>query len=370
MFFITSSMMWSFSYFFLFFYFSTFLFCFIYLFSNNLDVRNFVKYGNKQVKNFLLFKDIFNIFLTFIIFFSLIAFCWNGPTITSWFGHFVFAAFQNKILYFVLFYFLLFLSFVNFSVYLNNRAIYDFLLINFNFLYWMVFIFYANTIFSVIFFIEILSTLIFLLFITSNFSSNFFYNNLNLNLSAYFNQQAPFFLVNSLIFFFWISLLASLSLFIFLLIFYFKFLIFDWFLNEFFLYYFFQSRSFLEVYIIFFIWFFFVFAVFLKCGLSPFYFWKPFVFKSLPLQALTFYITFFYFFIFLYFILLLINYFNEIFYFYLFTNLLTLLLGFVLLLSVLTEAYYFKAFLAMSSILNTLFVFLIFNSLNTSLLFI
>jgi hypothetical protein len=370
MFFLPVTLMWTVSVFFLYFYLFTSFFLFLYLFANNTDLRNYTSFYSKQEPVFLQFKDVLPINLT-LLFLAVTTFTnWNGPTLTIWFGHFFVSFFQIKFIYLIFWFFGLFLIFLTFSIYLNTKASFDFVIIVYHFLYWTTFIFFANTIFSVIFFIEVLSTLIFLLFITSTFSSIFFYNNLNLNLSNYFNQQTPFFLINSLIFFFWISLLASLGLFLFLLLFYFKFMSFDWFLNEFLLYYFFSSQPSFQLYLIFFIWFFFIFAIFLKCGLTPFYFWKPYVFKSISLPALAFYILFFYFFIFLFFILLLINYFNEIFYFYLLINIFSLLVGFLIILMILTEAYYFKAFLAISSILNTLFVFLILNSINTTLLFI
>ena len=59
-------------------------------------------------------------------------------------------------------------------------------------------------------------------------------------------------------------------------------------------------------------------------------------------------------------------YLNEIFYFFISINIVLLLFGFFILLFILCEAYYLKAFLAMSSILNTLFVFLALNSTNIS----
>ncbi len=53
---------------------------------------------------------------------------------------------------------------------------------------------------------------------------------------------------------------------------------------------------------------------------------------------------------------------NELFYFNIFINLILLTLGLIFLVFILCESYYIKAFLAMSSILNTLFVFLAMSS--------
>jgi hypothetical protein len=115
-----------------------------------------------------------------------------------------------------------------------------------------------------------------------------------------------------------------------------------------------------------FVWFNFLFCIFLKCGLVPFYFWKPVFFKGIPFHALFFYIFFFYFFLFLYFIYFFLIYMNDIFFFFIYVNIIILIIGFFVLLFILCEAYYIKAFLALSSILNTLFVFLALNSINIS----
>ena len=227
----------------------------------------------------------------------------------------------------------------------------------------MLFLFHANTLFTVIFFIEILSTLVFLLLITSAFSTTYFYNNLNLNLHSYFNPSTPLTYLQMLMFYFWISLIASLNLFFFFILFYLKFFTFDWFLLEFIFYYIILANDYKDVFFIVFVWLNLLFSIFLKCGLVPFYFWKPAFFKGIPLHALFFYIFFFYFFIFLFFIYFFLVYVNEVFFFFLYVNVCLLLVGFLILLFILCEAYYLKAFLALSSILNTLFVFLALNGI-------
>jgi len=57
--------------------------------------------------------------------------------------------------------------------------------------------------------------------------------------------------------------------------------------------------------------------------------------------------------------------FNEVFYFFIYINLLLLVIGIFILLNILYEAYYLKSFLALSSILNTLFVFLLISNEST-----
>ena len=57
---------------------------------------------------------------------------------------------------------------------------------------------------------------------------------------------------------------------------------------------------------------------------------------------------------------------NELFFFFTSVNICLLVAGFTILLFILCEAYYVKAFLALSSILNTLFVFLAMSGANTT----
>jgi len=278
--------------------------------------------------------------------------------LSVWFGHLLFSSFQLKVTYLISFIFVLIWVAYASSFYYSSQEIFDYTIVTYSFFLWTVFLFYSNNIFTVIFFIEILSTLITLLLITSVFSSTYFYNNLSLTNHSYFNQSTPFSFLQTLMFFFWISLISSLNLFLFLTLFYLQFLTFDWYILESIFYYVIASSDLKSIFFSSLTWFSFLFCIFLKCGLVPFYFWKPIFFKGIPLHALFFYIVFFYFFIFYFFIYFFVIYLNELFYFNVFVNLLMLSFGLIILVFILCESYYIKAFLAMSSILNTLFVFL------------
>lgn len=122
--------------------------------------------------------------------------------------------------------------------------------------------------------------------------------------------------------------------------------------------YFTDSASAREVHALGLGWFVLCFCLFLKCGLAPFYIWKPTFFKGIPLYTLFFYVTFFYFFLFVFVLHLLTSYFGEVLYFYALTLLTLSFVGLLSLLAILCESFYLKAFLAMSSILNSLLVFL------------
>lgn len=354
--------MWSFAYFFLFFYTLLIFSVILYLVANVKDFTNYTAFSNSTYFNYVPGLDLLWILLTPLCVVILINFSWTSPVLNIWFGHLIFSTFQLKVTYLITFTFAFIWVAYSSAFYYSSQEIFDYTIVTYSFFLWMVFLFYSNNIFTVIFFIEILSTLITLLLITSVFSSAYFYNNLSLTSHSYFNQSTPFSFLQTLMFFFWISLVSSLNLFVFLTLFYLQFLTFDWFTLEAVFYYVISSSDLKSIFFSSLTWFSFLFCIFLKCGLVPFYFWKPIFFKGIPLHALFFYIVFFYFFILYFFIYFFLIYLNELFYFNVFVNLLMLTGGLIFLVFILCESYYVKAFLAMSSILNTLFVFLAMSS--------
>lgn len=361
-FFLTHSSIWSFTYFYLFFYNILIFSCILYLVSNIKDFISHNSFSNVTLFNYLSGFDLIWLLFTPLFLIVMTNLTWTSPVISVWFGHLIFSSLQLKMSYLISIFFLLIWVAYCSSFYYSSQEIYDYSIVTYSFFIWTVFLFYANNMFTVIFFIEVLSALITLLLITSVFSSTYFYNNLSLTSHSYFNQSTPFSFLQTLMFFFWISLISSLNLFLFLILFYLKFLTFDWFTVDSIFYYIVSISDLKSLFFISLSWFTFMFCVFLKCGLVPFYFWKPMFFKGIPLHALFFYIFFFYFFIFYFFIYFFIVYLNELFYFNMFVNLSMLISGSIFLIFILCESYYIKSFLAMSSILNTLFVFLAMSS--------
>ena len=283
---------------------------------------------------------------------------WVAPSVSVWFGHVIVTSFQTKMAVLITSnFFLVVIALLSF-VYFTSREVYDFIITLFNFFYWTTILFFANTIFTTIFVIEVLSTLIFLLLITSSFSSTFFYRNLNLSFGHLFQQSTPFSYLQSILYFFWVSLISSLNLFLFCLLFYFKLFSLDWYLLEHVFLYFASTATLREIASLGLTWFVLIFCIFLKCGIAPLYIWKPTFFKGVPFYTIFFYVCFFYFILFIFTIHLLTSYFSEIFYFYSHVTLLFVITGLVTLLFVICESYYLKVFLAMSSILNSLFVIL------------
>lgn len=361
-FFLTYSSIWSFTYFYLFFYNILVFSAILYLVSNIKDFVSYNSFSNMTLFNYLSGFDLLWLLLTPLFLMISVNFTWTSPVISVWFGHLIFSAMQLKMSYLIsIFFIFIWVSYCS-SFYYSSQEIYDYTIVTYSFFLWTIFLFYSNNIFTVIFFIEVLSALITLLLITSVFSSTYFYNNLSLSTHSYFNQSTPFSFLQTLMFFFWISLISSLNLFLFLILFYLKFLTFDWFTIDSVFYYIVSVSDLKSLFFISLSWFTFMFCIFLKCGLVPFYFWKPMFFKGIPLHALFFYIFFFYFFIFYFFIYFFVIYMSELFYFNMFINLLMLIVGSIFLVFILCESYYIKSFLAMSSILNTLFVFLAMSS--------
>ena len=240
----------------------------------------------------------------------------------------------------------------------TSKELYDYLVTLLQFFYWIVIIFLSNTIFSMIFIIEVLSTLLFLLFITSIFSSSFFYRNIDYSFGHIFQSSLPYVYIQSILIFFWISLLSSLNLFLFLLLFYTNLLTLDLFLLEYIFIYYININSFKEIFSLGISWFILIFCIFLKCGITPFFLWKPAFFKGIPFYTIFFYICFFYFFLFLFLIYFLTSFFINVFYYYSIIMVIVILLGIITLLGIICESYYFKIFMALSSILNSLLVFL------------
>lgn len=313
--------------------------------------------------------DFVYVVLTPLFCIALSVLVWVSPSTSAWFGHLVITGFQTKMALLILVNFVLVMTVLLYSSYFTSREIYDYIITLINFFYWTTLLFFSNSIFTTIFIIEVISALIFLLLITSTFSTTFFYRNTDLTFGHLFQQSTPFSYLQSILYFFWVSLISSLNLFLFCLLFYLKLFTFDWYLMEHVFLHLTSVASLKDLVTLGFTWFVLMFCLFLKCGIAPLYIWKPTFFKGIPFYTIFFYICFFYFVLFLFVIHLLTTYFSEIFYFYTYVTVLFLLLGLVMLLFIICESYYLKAFLAMSSILNSLFVILALSSTHTVDLF-
>ena len=283
--------------------------------------------------------DLLMLSVTPVLLILLVHSTWSGPALVAWFGHIIFSTYQFKITY-VLFLFLAsyLVSFLT-AVHYSSTNVYDYTITVFNFFVWLWFMFFSNNVFTFIFFLELLSASITLLLVTSTFSSSYFYNNLSYSTHSFFQTSTPTALLHSLMLFFWITLVASLILFLFTI---FLFLV--------------AVSSLKSLLMITFTWSLVLICLFIKCGIVPFYFWKPSFFKGMTLLSLFFYTYIYYFALFLYFVYVLFIYFNEVFLLNLYPLTVLLVIGTLMLSTILLESLYIKSFLALSSILNSVLI--------------
>lgn len=302
-------------------------------------------------------QDLLKLVLTPLLLVFILHTTWSGPSLTAWFGHVVFSNFQFKITYVMYFFFASFLLGLSSTAHYSSMGSYDFTLVTLNFFFWVWLTFFSNNFFTFIFFIELLSASITLLLVTSTFSSSHFYNNVSYSKHSYFHTSTPTAFLQTLLFFFWVTLVSSLALFLFLLIFYFKMLSFDWNLTDVVFLYLLQVSSITHIFSISFSWLLLLICIFIKCGTVPFYFWKPTFFKGMTLTSLFFYVYIYYFGIFFYFTYVIFFYLNELFFFNLYIIVALVLVATLGLSVLLYESFYVKSFLALSSILNSVFIF-------------
>jgi len=367
MYIITYSTLWS-LYFLLLFYSTILISIVIYLIPT---LVNF--YSTLKVKKKFYFINGFSLYwiLCIYIFLNIIN-IWilKTPVVSIWSNHFLINNYNLKMVYFIFFIFLFILLVYTTVFYMSSKEVYDYYMVIINFNLWMVILHSTNSLFSVLFVIEVLTTLVLLLNTVSVFSSAYF--NLNLKLSYYdFNHKnLPSSFIKSILFYFWTSLLSSLFLYFFLIFFYQRINTFDWYVVEYIFTYFINFTSLTSLMKFSVIWYFLIFSFFLKCGLMPYFIWKPTYFKGVPYYTLFWYITYFYLFLFIFIVQLLTNYFSIIFYQYIYLISIFVLVGLLFLNLLILETYYIKSFLAISSILNsTYLIFILINPHTLTTLF-
>lgn len=280
---------------------------------------------------------------------GLIMYLFSGRETILWFGHFLFSIFTWKLFFFIFAMFNVLSVALCLQFQFISREINDCNLVLLNFFYWIFFLFTANTLISIFFVIEILSTLLMLILITTG--DIFFSHPLQLTgLRNTWTKTTPPF--SAIFIFFWISLVTSLFLFLTLLNCWKSFNSLDLFFFELVCACSFSTLLYLFPFI-----FFLFFSFFLKCGVVPFFFWKPIFFRNLPLICLWIYVFFFFFFLLIFFFYLFINFFTIFLQPFAFFFLFLLMSGFFALLFSLCESFYLKTFIALSSILNTFLLF-------------
>ncbi len=287
-----------------------------------------------------------------------LSFVFYGYESVLWFGHFFFSLFSWKVFFLIFFVFNILSLGVVGQFKVLSREFSDFVLVLLNLFLWIFGLFVSNTFIAIFFVIEILSTLLMLMLITGG--DVFFRKNLKLPGSRQ-NQSITTPPFSAVFIFFWTSLLMSFFLFLTLLNCWKTLHSVDLFFLEFL--FALASPSFTHLLPLV---FFLFFSFFMKCGVVPFFFWKPLFFRNLPLLCLYIYVVFFFFFLLLFFFHLFVNFFLVFLQPFSFFFSFILVGGFFFLIFSLCESFYIKTFIALSSILNT---FLLFFPLITNIIF-
>lgn len=297
--------------------------------------------------------DLLKLLLTPIFLLLLVHTTWIGPSLTAWFGHLIFSNFQFKLTYVLYSFFITYLVVLLSTHHASSLNFFDFVVTVLNFFMWVWVLSFSSNVFTFIFFLELLSAAVTLLLVTSTFSSYHFYSNISFTQHSYFQISTPTSYLQTLMFFFWITLFASLALFLFLITFYLKFFTFDFSLVSSIFTFLVVSSSLKSLLSISLTWFMFLIAISIKCGLLPFYLWKPSFFKGMTMVSLFYYIYIYYFTVLFMFLYVVGNHFHELFTFYLSFTLVLVIIATIGLVSIVFESFYFKAFLALSSIFNS-----------------
>ena len=316
--------------------------------------------------NFLTGSNASLFFYTLPLIFLLLLISWSGPVVVSGFGHLSFTIFERKVSILIFLFFLIYLNLFFNSTNFSNVASFDHLLTIYHFSYWLTFLFFTSNFLSLSFVIEVLTALITLLVITS-------YNSASASIATtqgyvwqLSDPNLPTTYLYSLLIFFWTSLLTTLSLFLFLLLSYTKFFTLEWSLVPMLTQHFLVASTPLSLFSVVFSWSFLLLVIFIKCAITPFYFWKPTFFKGLPYNTLFYYIFMFYFTIFLYFTNLLLGLFSDLLFLNIFLLMFVIVMSMFILPSILYETLNLKSFFALSSIMNSVIILIAILNVNSS----
>lgn len=306
---------------------------------NNWDNVASLKTGLSNINIFFFFR--FILILNFFYFIYLYTF--NSYSLVFWWSHF---KLNNYFIYLHLLVMLFCLYFIYISsFFLKQQNIYniDYIFSISNIVILLPILFYTNSLFTFFFFIELTSFFILYKFITTK---------INFNKKYYFNKNFSIFsknFINLLFFQYWASFFSSVLLVYTLCIVHYLFNSSDWiFIN------FFTNINNSNNYLNSLLFIILLSGLLIKLGIAPVQLYKIEIYKSLPFITIFFYTVFYFLFYFLFFIL----FFN--FYLSAYINISWVFIIFILIFgclysfSILFDTYLFKAFLAYSTILNSI----------------
>jgi len=339
-----------------FFIFIVYLFLFIWFFFFKLgfmSALNFYSYDNKtstiakNIKNInfnVLVRLNFLVISLYLMYFYL----FKSFSLVNWWNHFKFNNFSIFLVSLILLFNFVYLFILNNPHFNSESYRFDFFFSLTNLSIFLVILLFTNTFFSFFFLLEVNSVLVFFKFLTSKT----WYKNSNISSINFKKSNNSRAFINMLFFQFWTAFFSSV-LFVYVII----YLLFlygstEWvFINlinslsaEF------LQTSSISIFLILFL----IIAFFLKLGITPTHLYKIEIYKGINFIAIFFYTTYYFFIFFVYFLILILlnlNSFSNI-VFYIMSVI--LLLGSLFIISLLFDVNYIKAFLAYSSIVNSL----------------
>lgn len=298
-------------------------------------------------------NNLLKLFITPILLIIFVNILWTNFQLMPWFAHITINMFQIYSTFWILFFFtsitILLLTKLNVLTFTNS----DYLLTIYQFLFWMWLLYASNNLLTFIFLIEIIGVLVTLLVTTSTFSLTNVENVFKKNSTSYFNDNLPTTFLISLLFFFWISLISSITLFIFISFFFVKIPTFEWGTIESLTLYLLTITNVKTSFSLNSSWLIFITCLLLKCGIFPFFAWKPSFFKGISIMSIIFYVYFYFTLLLILLIEVLLNLTHELFYSTISPLTILLLCGTLIFSTTLLNTHYVKTFIAFSSILNT-----------------
>lgn len=309
-----------------------------------------------------------SLYLTIInVYLILYIFMWSGQTSNYFFNNLILNLNTYKITLFILFTFFFINLLTNNVLTLHTKINMDLYSYKYFLTFWLINLFYCVNLFTLVFYIELISITLFIILSLTNNYNYFNYNSTN-NLNIEYNYIKPFYQIYSLIVLFWINFITSFNLFFYLIYFLYFLQTFNFIIMEHIFLYLIYNFNLLNLFNIYFIVFGLSFTIFLKLGLIPFFFWKPNFFKGVQFNFLEIYILFFYFIFLIFIITFLIKYFNDFINLIIILNLIIINISIIFLILMLFDVTNIKIFLAYSSILNTVLLFIyIFLNINQNI---
>lgn len=313
--------------------------------------------NDKLKKNKIIKKLNYFIYLKWSFFINVLLFStmflYKEENLLFFWDHLVLNNFSTYII-FLLFILNIFLIGVVFSLAKSkiNFSI-DFFFALSNLTFYSILIFLTNTLFSFLFFLELISCIIIYKFSVSKIWYKSKFTKLNVNF-AKFNKLVPKFFLNMLFYQYWSTFFSSVLIFFAIINIFSVFNTTNWFLVDFLtkisfqLNYFGNLNFLISVFIPLFL------GIFIKLGLTPMHLFKVEIYKGIPYITIFYYTTFFFLNFFLFFGLIIIFFLKNLFLIWFYLIFFIIFIGMIYVLVLLFDVNFIKAFFAYSTIINIL----------------